>query len=207
MDNTQDSYAYMDVYSGKVYIKSSLVGTTHTSLTYSITAICGLLQSKTPFILTMTISDTNIHAPVFDSHHYVVEANESMPIGTVLLQLQAHDEDSPALTYSIVDGDPTGRFSLDSLTGTRTVRQISSILNTFVPSVASYLPYFARHICLMPMKKCDWLSLRILAHRQTPGTGCTNHSLSAWPSGQRLHASGLEHQESGSLFSRFLGKW
>jgi hypothetical protein len=112
-----DSYVGLDAYSGRLYLQSSLRETTFTNLTYSITAVCGILESKTPFLLTVTVSDSNSYSPVFDSHLYRVKVNKSVPIGTKLLQLHAQDVDTPVLGYSIVDGDPTGRFSLEPLTG------------------------------------------------------------------------------------------
>jgi hypothetical protein len=117
MNNAPPAYVSLDAASGSLYLRSSLIGTTYTNLTYSITAAYGLLVSKSPLLLEVTVSDTNEHAPVFDSHVYSVQVNESMPVGTELLRMQAQDVDSPVLSYFIVDGDPTGRFILDSLTG------------------------------------------------------------------------------------------
>jgi hypothetical protein len=118
MNDPLDNYVRLDVYSGVFYLQSSLVGTSFTTLIYSVSAISGLLQSSVPFILTITVSDNNVYAATFESHIYYILANESMTVGTALIQLYAHDIDSPVLGYSIVDGDPSGRFTIDSLTGT-----------------------------------------------------------------------------------------
>lgn len=117
MNDSPDNYVRLDNNNGKLYLQSSLVGTTVTSLTYSVTAVYGLLESSAPFVLTITVIDANTHAPVFDSHVYNVQANESLPIGTEILQVHAQDADTPALIYSIALGDKTGRFNIDSLTG------------------------------------------------------------------------------------------
>jgi hypothetical protein len=117
LTSTAGQYIDCNSYTGKLSLKMSLMGTNLVMLNASIQVTDGSLTSKSPFHLSIIISDGNIYPPVFDSRQYHVMVNESASIGTVLLQLSAKDPDSPALVYSIVDGDSSRRFSIDQLTG------------------------------------------------------------------------------------------
>ena len=68
----------------------------------------------------LTVTDINDVSPVFDSVHYHVTLPENTPIDSRVLQLHATDPDSGAaghVTYSIVSGDGTDHFRLNSETG------------------------------------------------------------------------------------------
>ena len=71
-------------------------------------------------MLTVLVQDANDHDPIFDKHYYATSLAENAPIGSVLTQVQAHDEDhglNRTLTYSLVAaaGLP---FSIDPFNGT-----------------------------------------------------------------------------------------
>jgi len=95
--NPVSQYIDCSPYTGKVSLKTSLVGTTITQINISINVNDGSQSSRIPFQLSIVVSDVNVYPPVFDSHEYRLTVNESVPIGTAILQLSASDRDSPVL--------------------------------------------------------------------------------------------------------------
>ncbi|XP_028271337.1 protocadherin Fat 1a isoform X3 [Parambassis ranga] len=69
--------------------------------------------------LKMTLEDVNDNPPKFVPPNYRVKVREDLPIGTVIMWLEAHDPDlgpSSQVRYSLIDnGD--GNFEVDKLSG------------------------------------------------------------------------------------------
>uniref|UniRef100_A0A8C3A627 FAT atypical cadherin 1a n=1 Tax=Cyclopterus lumpus TaxID=8103 RepID=A0A8C3A627_CYCLU len=69
--------------------------------------------------LKITLEDVNDNPPKFVPPNYRVKAREDLPIGTVIMWLEAHDPDtgpSSQVRYSLIDnGD--GNFEVDKLSG------------------------------------------------------------------------------------------
>ncbi|XP_056592721.1 protocadherin Fat 1a isoform X2 [Triplophysa dalaica] len=78
-------------------------------------------------LLKVTLEDVNDNPPKFIPPNYQVKVREDLPIGTVILWLEAHDPDvgpSSQVRYSLVDnGD--GKFEVDKLSGA--VRIVQSL--------------------------------------------------------------------------------
>ncbi|XP_065110593.1 protocadherin Fat 1a isoform X2 [Paramisgurnus dabryanus] len=70
-------------------------------------------------LLKVTLEDVNDNPPKFIPPNYQVKVREDLPIGTVIMWLEAHDPDvgpSSQVRYSLVDnGD--GKFEVDKLSG------------------------------------------------------------------------------------------
>ncbi|XP_051559265.1 protocadherin Fat 1a [Myxocyprinus asiaticus] len=70
-------------------------------------------------LLKITLEDVNDNPPKFIPPNYQVKVREDLPIGTVIMWLEAHDPDvgpSSQVRYSLVDsGD--GKFEVDKLSG------------------------------------------------------------------------------------------
>ncbi|GFO15379.1 protocadherin fat 4, partial [Plakobranchus ocellatus] len=70
--------------------------------------------------VVISVTDVNNHDPVFSGTPYSVTLPETLTTGSGFLVLKAADLDSGAfgtVTYSIVDGNADGRFSIGSSTG------------------------------------------------------------------------------------------
>lgn len=59
---------------------------------------------------------SNIHRPQFQQTHYETDVSEESASGTVLVTVSATDDDSPSLTYSIIDVLPSSGQSLFNVT-------------------------------------------------------------------------------------------
>lgn len=79
--------------------------------------------------LTITVVPTNAATPVFDDASPVFVILENSPAGTVVGGVSATDTDVPvqSLSYSIIDGNASGAFAVDSLTGQITVADPSAL--------------------------------------------------------------------------------
>ncbi|XP_054259786.1 fat-like cadherin-related tumor suppressor homolog [Macrosteles quadrilineatus] len=65
-------------------------------------------------VLLLDIVDYNDSPPTFSERLYTVSVNESLPVGSSVLQVVASDPDGAGLDYYITSGDPHYRFSLRS---------------------------------------------------------------------------------------------
>uniref|UniRef100_A0AAY3ZWT0 FAT atypical cadherin 1 n=1 Tax=Denticeps clupeoides TaxID=299321 RepID=A0AAY3ZWT0_9TELE len=76
-------------------------------------------QLVSSVLLKVVLEDVNDNPPKFIPHSYRVKVREDLPIGTVIMWLEAHDPDvgpSSQVRYSLVDsGD--GKFEVDKLSG------------------------------------------------------------------------------------------
>uniref|UniRef100_A0A672LHY1 Protocadherin Fat 1-like n=1 Tax=Sinocyclocheilus grahami TaxID=75366 RepID=A0A672LHY1_SINGR len=76
-------------------------------------------QLVSTVLLKITLEDVNDNPPKFIPPNYQVRVREDLPIGTVIMWLEAHDPDvgpSSQVRYSLIDsGD--GKFEVDKLSG------------------------------------------------------------------------------------------
>ncbi|XP_066525030.1 cadherin EGF LAG seven-pass G-type receptor 1 [Hoplias malabaricus] len=76
--------------------------------------------------LTVTVSDTNDHGPVFEQNEYRVNIRENVEVGFEVMTVRATDEDAPSnanMIYKIVNGDGENSvFEIDSRNGLVRVR-------------------------------------------------------------------------------------
>ncbi|KAL4624920.1 cadherin EGF LAG seven-pass G-type receptor 1 [Arapaima gigas] len=77
-------------------------------------------------LLTVTVSDTNDHGPVFEQTEYRVSIRENMEVGFEVLTIRATDSDAPSnanMIYKIVNGDGVNSgFEIDSRNGLVKIR-------------------------------------------------------------------------------------
>ncbi|XP_049616876.1 cadherin EGF LAG seven-pass G-type receptor 1 isoform X5 [Syngnathus scovelli] len=75
--------------------------------------------------LTVTVSDTNDHSPVFELAEYRVRIRENVEVGFEVMTIRANDEDAPAnanMIYKILNGD-NSIFEIDPRNGLVRIRE------------------------------------------------------------------------------------
>ena len=86
----------------------------------------GSPQQVTDFLLTVKVGDENDHEPVFDPRVYETTLDENVAVGTLLLTLQATDDDiglNAELRYVIVSGDDNHDFYINPKTGDLSIKK------------------------------------------------------------------------------------
>lgn len=77
--------------------------------------------------LTVTVSDTNDHSPVFEQNEYRVSIRENVEVGFEVMTIRATDGDAPSnanMIYKIVNGDGVNSvFEIDSRNGLVRIRE------------------------------------------------------------------------------------
>ncbi|XP_030067038.1 protocadherin Fat 2 [Microcaecilia unicolor] len=66
-------------------------------------------------MVVINITDVNNHEPRFAQEHYIIEVSEDVAVGDIILTVSADDKDGPMnnqITFSLIDGDPDGHFSI-----------------------------------------------------------------------------------------------
>ncbi|VDI43616.1 Hypothetical predicted protein, partial [Mytilus galloprovincialis] len=85
----------------------------------------GIPQKSSYAYLIIYVIDINDHVPWFTKLEYRITLGETLPVGSFVESLTAHDEDSGQnadLTYSVVTGNERGWFKLDEKTGLLTIK-------------------------------------------------------------------------------------
>ena len=96
-------------------------------ITNVIVSDLGVLRLTSTATLEVQVIDVNDNPPVFSEVEYLVAIPENLSIGSSVLQVQASDEDSgenAIVTYRILAGNQQNIFSIDSLTGLITLRNV-----------------------------------------------------------------------------------
>uniref|UniRef100_A0A673FGG0 FAT atypical cadherin 1a n=1 Tax=Sinocyclocheilus rhinocerous TaxID=307959 RepID=A0A673FGG0_9TELE len=116
-----DQFA-IDMETGIVTVKKPLDREVQPSFILKIAArdqAAGEPQLVSTVLLKITLEDVNDNPPKFIPPNYQVRVREDLPIGTVIMWLEAHDPDvgpSSQVRYSLADnGD--GKFEVDKLSG------------------------------------------------------------------------------------------
>ncbi|NWH56060.1 PCD23 protein, partial [Geococcyx californianus] len=68
----------------------------------------------------ITVLDVNDNPPVFISSDYHIHVKESIPVGSHITEVSAHDSDAGTnaeITYAIISGNDKGHFRVDGKTG------------------------------------------------------------------------------------------
>ncbi|XP_077984865.1 protocadherin Fat 4-like [Glandiceps talaboti] len=76
--------------------------------------------------VSVVITDINDNDPIIDPPSYSTAIDEDVPIGTIVVDIEATDEDideNGELTYALTAGNELGHFDIDSDTGILTVAQ------------------------------------------------------------------------------------
>uniref|UniRef100_A0A671NB97 Protocadherin Fat 1-like n=1 Tax=Sinocyclocheilus anshuiensis TaxID=1608454 RepID=A0A671NB97_9TELE len=122
-----DQFA-IDMETGIVTVKKPLDREVQPSFILKIAArdqAAGEPQLVSTVLLKITLEDVNDNPPKFIPPNYQVRVREDLPIGTVIMWLEAHDPDvgpSSQVRYSLADnGD--GKFEVDKLSGAVRIMQ------------------------------------------------------------------------------------
>jgi len=96
---------------------------------YELTLVAtdfGTPKRSTSVVVTVDVADANDHAPVFSAPRYVATASEQTPVGSVVVNVSAADEDqglNAEVRYDVISGDEFGTFFLDGYAGELSVRR------------------------------------------------------------------------------------
>ena len=106
---------------GQVFVNGSLDFETKSTYTFMIFAEESHTTAKQQHnaSISTTLTDINEFDPVFNSSIYRGNITENSPTGTSIIQISATDKDGSynQITYSILPGDDSASFSLNSTTG------------------------------------------------------------------------------------------
>ncbi|XP_029629523.1 protocadherin Fat 3a isoform X1 [Salmo trutta] len=129
-ENNQDGVLVVDRDTGVIKLDKPLDHEVITAFHFKVTATVqqAKLDSVTSVDVEVKVLDLNDNKPAFESNSYEATVMEGMPIGTMIIQVQALDPDSGAngqVTYSLgmlaqSEGEPdqsTQTFTIDSNTG------------------------------------------------------------------------------------------
>ncbi|XP_033930567.1 cadherin EGF LAG seven-pass G-type receptor 1 isoform X1 [Pseudochaenichthys georgianus] len=87
----------------------------------------GSPQRSATSYLTITVSDTNDHSPVFEQTEYRVSIRENVEVGFEVITIRATDGDAPSnanMIYKIVNGDGVNSvFEIDSRNGVVKIKE------------------------------------------------------------------------------------
>ena len=115
----------LDEVSGLISLQDHLDREVMEGYTLSLRAVDqGSPQFTAEAELLVEVTDVNDHVPEFGSNVYRVSVPEQSGIGTSVVVVEATDDDvgvNANLTYSIIAGDPQGKFAIDPHTGEVTV--------------------------------------------------------------------------------------
>lgn len=122
-DERSNDYFSIDIHTGVVVTSRSLDRETKDTHVLQVTATdhgSPRHRSATTF-LTVTVSDTNDHGPVFEQPEYRENIRENLEVGYEVLTIRATDEDAPDnanLLYRILEpGAGEGVFEIDPHSG------------------------------------------------------------------------------------------
>ncbi|XP_050394981.1 cadherin-23 isoform X6 [Patella vulgata] len=114
----------IDPISGNITVKKPLNYEKHNFYQFKIKAVDGIGLEAEPADFVVTVLDVQDTPPYFVNLPYSAEVNESVSIGTSILQVSGLDGDRGVpnnLTYSFLRGDYE-KFNIDSSTGVITVK-------------------------------------------------------------------------------------
>ncbi|XP_028652386.2 cadherin EGF LAG seven-pass G-type receptor 2 isoform X2 [Erpetoichthys calabaricus] len=121
-DSRSNSLFTVDLHSGTVSTAELLDRETKDTHVFRVTAIDNGVPRRTAMAtLTITVSDTNDHDPVFEQLDYKESVRENLEIGYEVLTVRATDGDAPAnanILYRILNNNGTNVvFEIDSRSG------------------------------------------------------------------------------------------
>ncbi|KAM9320481.1 cadherin EGF LAG seven-pass G-type receptor 2 [Gastrophryne carolinensis] len=119
-DSRSSNFFFLDRSTGVVTTTGELDRETKATHVFRVTVTDGGIPRRTAMAtLTVTVSDTNDHDPVFEQSEYRESVRENMEVGYEVMTVRATDGDSPInanIVYRIISG--TGEaFEIDSRSG------------------------------------------------------------------------------------------
>ncbi|XP_053719186.1 cadherin EGF LAG seven-pass G-type receptor 1 isoform X1 [Synchiropus splendidus] len=127
-DKRSDDLFTIDPQTGSVTTLQSLDREIKDIHLFKVTATDnGTPKRSSVSFLTVTVSDTNDHSPVFEQNEYRVQIRENVEVGSEVMGIRATDGDGPTnanMIYKIVDGDGVNSvFEIDPRTSLVRIRQ------------------------------------------------------------------------------------
>ncbi|MFT7804338.1 cadherin EGF LAG seven-pass G-type receptor 2 [Arapaima gigas] len=121
-DSRSDSLFVVDRVTGEVTTAQVLDRETKATHVFRVTAVDhGSPQRSAVATLTVTVSDTNDHDPVFEQQEYKESVRENLEVGYEVLTVRATDGDASPnanIVYGILDGSGSdGVFEIDPRSG------------------------------------------------------------------------------------------
>ncbi|KAL6459893.1 hypothetical protein MHYP_G00316520 [Metynnis hypsauchen] len=126
-DSRSSDYFKIDPETGSVGTQRLLDREFKDTHVFKVTATdSGTPRRSATSYLTVTVSDTNDHGPVFEQIEYRVSIRENVEVGFEVMTVRATDEDAPSnanMIYKIVNGEGVNSvFEIDSRNGLVKVR-------------------------------------------------------------------------------------
>ncbi|XP_017552506.1 cadherin EGF LAG seven-pass G-type receptor 1 isoform X2 [Pygocentrus nattereri] len=126
-DSRSSDYFKIDPETGSVETQRLLDREFKDTHVFKVTATdSGTPRRSATSYLTVTVSDTNDHGPVFEQTEYRVSIRENVEVGFEVMTVRATDEDAPSnanMIYKIVNGEGVNSvFEIDSRNGLVKVR-------------------------------------------------------------------------------------
>ncbi|XP_066580030.1 cadherin EGF LAG seven-pass G-type receptor 1 isoform X2 [Amia ocellicauda] len=126
-DSRSNDYFYMDSQTGTITTTQALDREVKDTHVFKVMAADnGTPRRFTIAYLTVTVSDTNDHSPIFEQTEYKVSIRENLEVGFEVMTIRATDGDAPSnanMIYRIVNGDGNNSaFEIDPRTGLVRIR-------------------------------------------------------------------------------------
>ncbi|XP_076860885.1 LOW QUALITY PROTEIN: cadherin EGF LAG seven-pass G-type receptor 1 [Brachyhypopomus gauderio] len=121
-DSRSNNFFHIDPQTGSIDTDQQLDREFKDTHVFKVTATDhGAPRRSGTSYLTVTVSDTNDHGPVFEQTKYRVTIRENVEVGFEVITVRATDEDAPSnanMIYTIVSGDGANSvFEIDSRHG------------------------------------------------------------------------------------------
>nr|XP_015208138.1 PREDICTED: cadherin EGF LAG seven-pass G-type receptor 1 isoform X2 [Lepisosteus oculatus] len=126
-DSRSNDYFQIDPETGSIITTQPLDREVKDTHVFKVTATDNGTPKRSGVVyLTVTVSDTNDHGPVFEQTEYKVSIRENMEEGFEVMTVRATDGDAPSnanMIYRIVNGDgANAAFEIDPRTGVVKIR-------------------------------------------------------------------------------------
>ncbi|TRY59248.1 hypothetical protein DNTS_026386 [Danionella cerebrum] len=126
-DSRSNDFFRIDPQTGSITTVQSLDREVKDTHVFKVTATdYGMPRRTANSYLTVTVSDTNDHGPVFEQNEYRVRIRENVEVGFEVITVRATDGDAPSnanMIYKIVNGEGVNSgFEIDSRNGLVKIR-------------------------------------------------------------------------------------
>ncbi len=127
LDSRSNDFFRIDPQTGSIETVQSLDREVKDTHVFKVTATDnGTPRRTSTSYLTITVSDTNDHGPVFEQNEYRVRIRENVEVGYEVITVRATDGDAPSnanMIYKLVNGEGVNSgFEIDSRNGLVKIR-------------------------------------------------------------------------------------
>ncbi|XP_056311409.1 cadherin EGF LAG seven-pass G-type receptor 1 isoform X2 [Danio aesculapii] len=126
-DSRSNDFFRLDPQTGSIETAQPLDREVKDTHVFKVTAsVAGFAKRVATSYLTITVSDTNDHGPVFEQNEYKVRIRENVEVGFEVITVRATDGDAPSnanMIYRIMNGEGVNSgFEIDSWNGLVKIR-------------------------------------------------------------------------------------